>query len=101
MNKIQQIVIEKIDSEDFFSQIREILRQEVARMHPESEEIHSELMTRKETADFLNISLVCLNNWTKTGILTSYNISGKVYYKRHEIMQALQKNKNLKYKRDK
>jgi len=90
---VNQILIEKIDSESFFLQIREILKQELAEMQPETGENLPDLMTRQDTAKYLHISLVALNDWTKKGILTSYNLSGKVFYKRAEILQALRKNK--------
>ena len=61
----------------------------------------SELVPRLQIANELSISTVTLNDWTKKGILQSYNLSGKVYYKRSEIFKALSKNKNLKYRRDK
>lgn len=38
----------------------------------------------------LGINLTTLNNWTKKGILISYGIGGRVYYKRHEVENAIQ-----------
>ncbi|UBZ12486.1 helix-turn-helix domain-containing protein [Flagellimonas marinaquae] len=48
-----------------------------------------EFLTRKATAKLLNINLSTLYLWTKKGILQSYGISGKVYYKRSEVESAL------------
>jgi DNA invertase Pin-like site-specific DNA recombinase len=48
-----------------------------------------ELLTRSETAKLLKINLSSVHNWTKKGLLKSYGISGKVYYKRSEIESAL------------
>jgi len=48
-----------------------------------------ELLTRSQTANFLKINLSTLYLWTKKGLLKSYSISGKVYYKRSEIESAL------------
>ena len=58
-----------------------------------------ELLTRKQTAKYLGISLVSLYHWTKEGKLQSYKISGRIRYKRNEILKAIQEVKNLKYKR--
>lgn len=44
-----------------------------------------ELLTREETAEHLRISLTTLWQWSKKGILPSYGIGNRVYYKRHEI----------------
>lgn len=47
------------------------------------------LLTRKETTAFLKISLATLHRWTKDGLLRSYSLGGKVYYKQHELLHAL------------
>lgn len=48
-----------------------------------------EFLTRTATAKLLKINLSTLYLWTKKGILQSYGISGKVYYKRSEVESAL------------
>ena len=48
-----------------------------------------EFLSRKATAKLLNINLSTLYLWTKKGVLQSYGISGKVYYKRSEVESAL------------
>lgn len=55
------------------------------------------LLTRKETADKLKISLVTLNDWTKRGIIQSYLIGGRVLYKDSEIEASLHKSQTVKY----
>ncbi|WP_299159308.1 helix-turn-helix domain-containing protein [uncultured Eudoraea sp.] len=46
-------------------------------------------MTREETAQSLKISLSTLWHWSKKGILPSYGIGNRVYYKRSEIENSL------------
>jgi hypothetical protein len=48
-----------------------------------------DLMTREETADFLKIHISTLWHWTKKGILPSYGIGNRVYYKRNEVENCL------------
>lgn len=48
------------------------------------------LLTRKEVAEMLRISLPTLNQWTKMGKLKAYRKSGRVYYKRNEILHELE-----------
>lgn len=55
------------------------------------------LLTRKETADKLKISLVTLNDWTKRGLIQSYLIGGRVLYKDSEIEASLHKTQTVKY----
>ena len=46
-------------------------------------------MTRAQTAELLSISLVTLRNWTVQGLLPSYQLGGRIYYKQKEIISAL------------
>jgi hypothetical protein len=58
---------------------------------------NEKLLTRKETADKLKISLVTLNDWTKRGMIQSYLIGGRVLYKDSEIEGSLHKVRTVKY----
>ena len=49
----------------------------------------NEYLTRVEVAEMLKIDLSSVHNWTKKGILTSYQIGGRVYYKRLEVENAI------------
>lgn len=55
------------------------------------------LLTRRETADKLKISLVTLNDWTKRGMIQSYIIGGRVLYKESEIEKSLHQVRTVKY----
>lgn len=46
-------------------------------------------LTRSEVAAMLKINLSSLHNWTKKGILISYQLSGRIYYKRKEVEDAI------------
>jgi excisionase family DNA binding protein len=49
------------------------------------------LLTRKEAAKLLGVSLPTLLEWTKKGKVQGYRIASRVRYKRNEIESALQK----------
>jgi Helix-turn-helix domain len=49
----------------------------------------NEFLTRNEVAEMLKIDLSSVHNWTKRQILQSYQIGGRVYYKRNEIENAI------------
>ncbi|MDX6746680.1 helix-turn-helix domain-containing protein [Polaribacter sp. PL03] len=49
------------------------------------------LLSRKEASELLKISLPTLSNWTKQKIIISYGIGGRVYYKKEELIEALEK----------
>ena len=48
----------------------------------------TEYLTRKQVAKMLDINLTTLYNWTNKGVLISYGIQGRVYYKRDEVERA-------------
>lgn len=48
-----------------------------------------ELLTRKETAELLQVSLVTIHEWTKTKILTHYKMGNRTYYKRSEVLSKM------------
>jgi len=43
------------------------------------------LLTRKETAEFFDVSLNCLNDWRKKGILDSVKIGQRTYFRRSDV----------------
>ncbi len=50
---------------------------------------NEELLTRKQTCEFLQIDSSTLWHWTNKGKVKAYSIAGKRYYKRSEIMNSL------------
>ena len=51
----------------------------------------TEYLTRRGVSELLTIDLSSVHNWTKKGILVSYQIGGRVFYKRSEIENAIVK----------
>ena len=47
------------------------------------------LLSRKQAANYLVISLVTLSEWTKQGIIPSYRVSTSIRYKKEELENAL------------
>ena len=48
-----------------------------------------ELMTRKEAAAYLKVSLVTLNEWTKNGRVKAHRIGTRVRYYKSDVEAAL------------
>ncbi len=48
-----------------------------------------ELLTRQQAADFFHITLPTLHAWSKQGLIISYEIGGRTYYKRSELLNAI------------
>ena len=51
----------------------------------------SELLSRDETCEFLNIKPTTLWEWTNKGKIQAYGIGGKRYYKKSELMDSVKK----------
>lgn len=48
-----------------------------------------ELLTRKQTCQFLQIDITTLWTWTKKGKVMAHGIGNRRYYKRTELLEAL------------
>ena len=49
-----------------------------------------ELMSRIETSELLGVNLVTVHKWVNQGLLSCYKLGGKVYFKRSEVMDAIE-----------
>lgn len=58
-----------------------------------------ELITRKETALLLGISLPTLHSWTKKGVLPAKRIGSRIRYEKSAVFEALKSVEPLKYRR--
>lgn len=54
------------------------------------------ILSRKETAELLKISLVTLSNYKREGRLPFYSLGNRVYFKKGDIMEAIEA--HMKYK---
>ena len=46
-------------------------------------------LTRKETADFFNVSLNCINDWCKKGILEPIKVGQRTYFLKSHLLEVL------------
>ncbi|MDX1278385.1 helix-turn-helix domain-containing protein [Oceanihabitans sediminis] len=54
----------------------------------------NEYLTRQEVAEMLSVDLSTIHNWKTKGILTAYQIGGRVFYLRSDVENAIIKLKN-------
>lgn len=47
--------------------------------------------TAQETADYLRVSKVTVHNKTKEGVLKKYKIGNRIFYKKSEVLKAINK----------
>ena len=48
------------------------------------------LLSCKQVVAFLQITSPTLRKWTREGLLKAYSLGGRIYYKQHEVINALQ-----------
>lgn len=66
---------------------REIVRDELQQQS--RADLSEKLMTAKEAADLLRVSLVTLWQWEKDGRISKYTLGGRTYFKYSELMANL------------
>lgn len=54
------------------------------------------LLKRKDVANLFSVSLVTINDWMKTGKIPYHRINSRIFFKRSELMEALQNPKNIR-----
>jgi|AntRauTorckE5430_2_1112549.scaffolds.fasta_scaffold270075_1 hypothetical protein len=50
---------------------------------------NTKYLGRKEVAKLLNVNISSIHNYTVKGILTAFQLGGKIYYKKAEIEAAM------------
>lgn len=70
--------------------IKVVIQEELLDVRKQLLEKDSEIIfTRKETCEFLKISLTTLWHWTNKGKIDSYGIGNRVYYKKVDLLNSL------------
>ena len=83
-------------------EITEIVNQKVEQaINKDADKLpnYPEILSRKEVAELLGISLVTLWTWSKKGIIPSYVIGTRIRYKKAEVLKALNVVETIKYRR--
>jgi len=97
-----EIILSGISFEQLQDSFRTIVQSEVQKIVSgltTAKEPAPELITRKETALILGISLPTLNEWTKNGTLPAQRIGTRVRYQRANVYASLKDVETLKYRR--
>jgi len=96
-----EIILNGISFDQLQDSIRATVKNEVERIigNLPTPTTAPELITRKETAQILGISLPTLNLWTKNGTLPAQRIGTRVRYNRANVYASLKDIETLKYRR--
>lgn len=83
-----KIVLNNFELSDIRKVVEEVLEKQLKGFSiPKKTEL--KLLTRKDTAKLLCISLPTLHEWTKSGIVKAHRIGNRVLFKQDEVHQAL------------
>jgi len=86
---MQNIQFIQFSPQELANLIQESVKQSLPDFPIQKDSDQKEILTRSETAQLFSISLVCLHDWIKKGILKPYKVGNKTYFKRSEIMEVL------------
>jgi excisionase family DNA binding protein len=88
---MSNLILTSLPLEQLKTEISEAVLMQIAPYLPSahSKPQPTELLTRKEAAKLLGVSLVTLNQWTRDGRVKGYHISSRVRYKREELENSL------------
>jgi excisionase family DNA binding protein len=89
---MEKVIILKMDEVDLTNIIRQVIREEIKLLVEglDKQEAEDILLSRKEAAKLLQISLVTINKYQKIGRLKYYKLGRKVFFKKYEIMKAIE-----------
>lgn len=89
MGNIQFISVSPEELVNLINENLKLYIEEYSKLISEPQEKGKEFLSRKETADFFGISLVCLHDWVNKEILKNYKVGNRTYFKRSELVQTL------------
>ena len=93
---MEKLIFNTLELSDIKRMIEETLDNKLKNLLNLPQQNEVKLLSRKDTAKFLCISLPTLHDWTKTGIVKAHRIGNRVLYKLDEVNQALEQIKTSK-----
>lgn len=88
----EKFIATNYDREDLILMIREAFRDELKAIltQKENESDSNVLLSRKEVAEFLKVSLVTVSKYQREGRFPYTRLGRHIYFKKGEIMKALE-----------
>jgi len=97
---MEQILLSQIPLSELKQQLRDIIKEElkISNSNIAEPKEPGELLTRKQVAKILKVSLVTLDKWRKEGKIKYIGIGSPVRFKYSDVMKALENRRELKYR---
>lgn len=88
---MEQALFFKTSPDELVEAIRQVVQTEIAKIGDQktAQAAPREVLTRKETAELLCVSLVTIHDWSRSGIIHPYKVGNRTYFKQSEIMEVL------------
>ena len=88
---MQSSILIQTSPDELVEAIKQVVQLEIAKIGNQTTTStdHREVLTRKETAELLGVSLVTIHDWSRSGIIHPYKLGNRTYFKRSEIMEVL------------
>ncbi len=89
---VEKFIVTNYDREDLISMIKEAFKEELKEILKQQEkpDDYDDLLSRKEVAKLLKISLVTVNKYKRAGKLPYSRLGRNIYFKKGDIMKALE-----------
>lgn len=93
-----KFIVTNYDREEMVSMIKKAFKEELKEIiiQQEKDRDYDILLSRQEVAELLKVSLVTIHKYQKEGTLPFYKLGWHVYFRKGDIMKALEI--PLKYK---
>ena len=95
MTQNQNQMLVQLSTSDFLQLVKEAVKQElskitdVIKLSQRETENESELLTRKQTENLLNVSSTTLFLWNRDKVLEHRKIRNRVYYLKSEVLNKI------------
>ena len=80
-------IIYSMPFEEFKSVLKKCIREEINT--PKVEPVKEELLKTEDAVKLFGVSKVTLHKWRKSGILPFHRIASRIYFKKSELIDAL------------
>ena len=87
MKRKHQLTIENISAEDIAEMITDRLK--IIIKEQQAQRNKYQWYSRKQTAQMLGVDIRTLHNWNKTGILQSFSLGSRVFYRSDMVESAM------------
>jgi excisionase family DNA binding protein len=88
----EKFMVTNYDRDDLISMIKEAFKEELKEILKQQEkpDDYDVLLSRKEVAELLKVSLVTINKYKREGKLPYCRLGRNLYFKKGDIMKALE-----------